>query len=638
MNSKVLSKGKDFDELFTGEFDELRLITYVTDPEVLMRYIEKGFKKVIAIIGEKLSRDSLSKKDIHIIERLVEMTENGKLQIYTPNGSPIHSKLYILSGRGHTRVINGSMNLLESRSTNYVWYDDLPSNDPFVKQNIGDFQKHLKRCTLFMSDLIELFHREPKTERHQLISVWLRGEPADKTEIEVRGVLQEATFRSLEPESDEAKVFAIELPESEKARKRVENIIRHFKPLRKGNDLLELNAEHYRRLVKEIINVPLMVVDLGDSEVRMGIEGPIKSLTGPSLADPLEVNQSLKHIEDFIDMALHYGQTTDPNCVRASYYEIILYLLSSPFFHEWMRIKQEKQSLVDPRGPRFLYVYGPGYNGKSILLQFALKLLTMENIKLIKNEFFKKEKINEIREWGTIFPLVFDDVNPGTRHSAFENIVKGNWEQDWRPDNVQSQVVISSNYNMTKSWAVPRIKKVLLDIHFRQKRGDRDTDEGKEKAHELIAHENPIFKSFSILYFKELDSFRTNDRTLSSDELCLARNVMQQLYRHAGRSLPEWFPWKPVEDLYDPNRGKLQELLDYHKLKIREDNGVACLDFADDVDKREIRNAINFIPTRFDKKEIGNTALIDPEEEFWEWLGRRPSNSGILSRLFKRKR
>jgi esterase/lipase superfamily enzyme len=92
MNSKVLSKGKDFDELFTGEFDELRLITYVTDPEVLMRYIEKGFKKVIAIIGEKLSRDSLSKKDIHIIERLVEMTENGKLQIYTPDGAPIHSK------------------------------------------------------------------------------------------------------------------------------------------------------------------------------------------------------------------------------------------------------------------------------------------------------------------------------------------------------------------------------------------------------------------------------------------------------------------------------------------------------------------------------------------------------------------
>jgi hypothetical protein len=115
---------------------------------------------------------------------------------------------------------------------------------------------------------------------------------------------------------------------------------------------------------------------------------------------------------------------------------------------------------------------------------------------------------------------------------------------------------------------------------------------------------------------------------------------MQQLYRHAGRSLPEWFPQKPVEDLYDPNRGKLQELLDYHKLKIREDNGVACLDFADDMDKREIRSAINFIPTRFDKKEIGNTALIDPEEEFWEWLGRRPSNSGILSRLrlFKRKR
>src|SRR6266498_2920606 len=78
--SLVMTAAKDFESLFEG-FDQMRAISYVASPDLVLEFFEKrGYKVVEVLVGENDSglglarnfRQGLSQQNRDVAERLVE--------------------------------------------------------------------------------------------------------------------------------------------------------------------------------------------------------------------------------------------------------------------------------------------------------------------------------------------------------------------------------------------------------------------------------------------------------------------------------------------------------------------------------------------------------------------------------------
>ncbi|MFQ5951452.1 MAG: phospholipase D family protein, partial [Candidatus Geothermarchaeales archaeon] len=586
---RIVRGTKDLNHLFSG-FTGLRGITYVADPELVLGLFERyRYEGVDVLLGEVLAgelKDTLSQKAIEVIAKLAELVERGSLRIYVPKKGTIHSKLYVLEGPDFVRIIQGSLNLQPSRSVNYVWTLDLDPDDPFLEVVRRDYREHLRHCSLFMEDLIELFHDHPQMDRHQLIRTWLEGESLDTGEEEVRGFYQEATVRSLRAAARNETSFVLRLPETSRARKGVQRVLRPLRPLTK-EDGIELDAQSYLNFVERRIGVPAMYVDLERGAVFLGIRGEVKSMNEP-LPEPHVVDEALAHLEAYLN-TVEWGEADQPEFVKAAMMEALLYIFAAPFLHEYMRVKRERVGPVDRRGPRFLYIYGPSQNGKTTFLRFALKLLTGEDVHPLSQADLTKDKVRLVQELATVFPLIFDDVAL-SRRPAFEDIAKGYWERWWRADHLQPQIILTSNDYRLKDWAKTRVKQVDFDVFF-------PPDEmKKEKLARLLTTKNPVYSWFTHLYIEEMRAYLVGREELSKDELFIARRVMQKLYAHAGRSIPGWLSDRPLEEIYDPGRREWRNLFRLKKASARKDRGRFIVTFATDMVAREVREYRSHLP------------------------------------------
>ena len=619
---RIVRGKKDVSDLFSG-FTCLKAVTYVADPEFLLDLFERyRYEEVDILLGEVLSgelKDILSQKAIEVIARLADLVESGTLRIYVPKNGTVHSKLYLLENPAFVRVVQGSLNLQPSRSLNYVWVLDLDPSDPFLEVVKRDFRDHLQGCSLFMEDLLELFHNHPRMDRHQLIRTWLEGESLDTGEEEVRGFYQQATVQSLKAAARNETSFVLRLPETSRARKGVQRVLRPLKPLTKENEI-ELDAQSYLDFVEQRIGVPAMYVDLERGAVFLGIRGEVKSLSEP-LPEPRFVDEALVHLEAYLN-TVDWGEADQPEFVKAAMMEALLYIFAAPFLHEYMRVKRQRVGPVDRRGPRFLYIYGPSQNGKTTFLRFALKLLTGEDVGPLSQADLTKDKVRVVQELATVFPLVFDDVAL-SRRPAFEDIAKGYWERWWREDHLQPQIILTSNDYRLKDWAKTRIKQVDFDVFF-------PPDEAKkERLARLLTTKNRVYTWFTHLYIEEMRAYLAGEEELAKDELFLARKVMQMLYDHAGRSIPAWFPDKPLEEIYDPGRREWRKLFRLKKASARKDRGQLIITFTRDMMPREVQEYRSHLPAALKVEQKGKTLIIQPAKEFQKWLGRVRHGRGI---------
>jgi len=320
------------------------------------------------------------------------------------------------------------------------------------------------------------------------------------------------------------------------------------------------------------------------------------------------------------------AESSDPVATKASIFEALLYVFFTPFAHEYMKAKRARYGLVDTRGPRFLYIYGPSQNGKTTFLRFALRLVSGRMMEALSRQDFTKTRIQNTLLTGTAFPLAFDDVDP-SRTPGIEDVFKSYWERWWRDQYVSPQIVISSNTPRLKEWAKSRVKRIDFDVHF------VPTESSKERLAELFARENPIFKWFSCLYLDRLDA----DGLPSDDELQTARLVMQDLYRRASRALPAFFPDEPIEKLYDPGRKDWQDLLHGLRKATAENEGKRKLiTFTKDMQHWEINDYQSYLPQTVKHHRRGNTIIVENPKEFDKWLGQPPQRHRFLSRLLRR--
>lgn len=630
----VISSRKDFDALLTG-FNKLRAITYVASPDLLLDFFEKhGYTEVEVLVGENLSEpyhDSLKQKGMKTIEQLAELIERGTLRIFIPSRN-IHTKLYILEGQGFSRVISSSANFTTtareaSRQMNYAWYVDLLTDDPFLAQVVNDYQTHLKlgKCELFMGDLLELIRKSQSMPREQIIKIWIEGESADEANLEVKETWQKITRQSLDPSFGEP-IFTVQLPKSPQGIEIIrKSISRHLNAPIVGEEI-QINWEGFCRYFEKDIGLPPMYVNLEKSEVVVGVNGTINLRTAP-LPEPAVVNRALEHIETYFN-GVDTAQTLDATYAKMSMFEALLYLFFAPFANEYKRAKRKHYGIADPRGPRFLFIYGPSYNGKSHFCQFALKLLTGHVVQpLSSRDHFNKRAIDNIRTCGIQFPLLFDDVE-SKRITALAETLKSYWESGWEEDYPLPQIILTSNEGTIKEWAKSRVKRIVFDAHF------LGTESEKQRLGNAFRQDNEIFTWFTHLYFPYLN----DSEPPSNDELHHARLIFKEMYRYAGRPLPEFFPNEMVENLYDPDRKVWNELFQLKHAKTQSKDNRLIIKFGKDMQFWEVERYRSCLPqsVKCDQRR-GNTLVIESPNEFGEWLKEDPTyKRSRLGRLFRR--
>ena len=632
LRTRVIARRKDFDELFDG-FARMRAVSYVISPDLLLDFFDRrGYDKIEVVVGENMTepyKKGLEQKGIEVVDRLAELVEQDALRVLVPTRS-IHTKLYILERDDIVRVIQTSANLTATaqearRQTNYAWYVDVPPGHPFLNQLNKDYESHLHDCSLFMGGLMELMKQRLDTDRKQVIEAWLRGGTVEEQDVDIRGIFHELSASLVEAvDSKEERVTVLQLPESELARTKVERRLAPLKPILAGQNQMHVKGSAFIRYVYETHHVPLLILSRERKVLLLGLDTPMTVLTrAPSDRD--EVNRGLGLIEDYL-ATVDSGESANPLSAKAGMFEALLYMFFTPFANEYMRTKRARYGLIDTRGPRFLYLYGPSQNGKTTFLRFALKLITGSIIEPLSRQDFTKTRINSAVLTETAFPLVFDDVDP-SRTPGIEVVFKSYWERWWREQYVSPQIVIASNTPRLKEWAKSRVKRIDFDVHF------APTETDKERLQRLFSQDSLVFQWFSHIYLRCLD----DNELPGDDELRLARTVIKELYQFAGRPLPEFFPSKPIEKLYDPGLRDWRDLLyGLHKATAEEQGNRKLVTFSKDMQHWEINDYQGYLPQTIKYQRKGNTIVIENPGEFDRWLGQAPRTPGLLSRLFKK--
>ena len=91
---------------------------------------------------------------------------------------------------------------------------------------------------------------------------------------------------------------------------------------------------------------------------------------------------------------------------KMSIYEVMLYFLSSPFHHDYMKQGKRILGWEYQRGPKPLAIYGNTKNGKTYLLQYCSRLLTglQNKVSAYDDDDFSSTKVKNLLTWSSLFP------------------------------------------------------------------------------------------------------------------------------------------------------------------------------------------------------------------------------------------
>ena len=631
LQSVVISRRHDFDTLFDG-FTELRAVSYTTSASLLIDFLDnRGFRRIELLVGENLTsqqlKEDLARRDRSVIDRIASEVEAGNLRILVPKRT-IHSKFFLLGNEQFSRLIVTSANLTEtarraSSQINYAWYVDVPSGHPMLVKIERDYQQHCEDATLFMGDLLQLLAKRQDLASGEVISIWLGTESSDPDLAEARALVQDIVSDAFaRPGDEERAVIHVELPKAPESRKQALKLLTPLGVDGRASDA-RLTPASVMRYVEEVHGVPLLRVDVAKQEVLLGFRGAITRLD-QELRAPEEVDQAVADFEAYID-TVNFGQTLDPLCAKTSIYEAALYTMAAPFAHEQMKERRHRYGSVNRRGPRSLYIYGPAQNGKTTFLRYMLKLITGSLVDPLTASRFSKPNIRGVQLLGTSFPLMFDDM-AGTTTKTFEDIVKSYWETEWTDQSAFPQVIFTSNHLNLRDWAKSRLKRVDFDVHF------VPTTRTQEHLATILDKPNPLFRWFARTYLERI----AQPGWLTDDEMGVARDVMLALYQFAGRDVPEYFPRRPLEELYDSDLRAWLDVIHQRKAVLHRAGKETTIAFSNDLQPQEVQEYVACLPQMVKTRKIGKTLVIENPEHFRAWLDGASSKSRWWERLLRR--
>lgn len=353
----------------------------------------------------------------------------------------------------------------------------------------------------------------------------------------------------------------------------------------------------------------------GRHELRFHADGCVYDPTEPLPEDPAPLNEALAHLESYFDLVAEYGRTNDPDGLRATLFEALLWMFWAPFatrhaeFYRSAGLEELDKTLP------MLYIHGDPSSGKGTFARFALSLISRGRVdRPIDADGIDVRKLRALRADDTCFPVVVDDIEADRVNSL--GLLRNYWTDHWRSGMHFPRFCFISNDKRPQGAERERMRLLDFDVHF-----DPTDQEGQAEVNRLIATDNPLFSWFAHQYF------RTDLRLLPSGThappIVKVREVMRDLYTYAGRPLPGYFPEIPAEMEHDVGRDRWEELLNSNRVTVSA--GEEGLQIRFDKEMRfDYTEYIRAIPLycRPDRRRLD--VVIREPEAFETWLGCRP--------------
>lgn len=443
LDTVFLKSKKSFDELFK-DAQEIIGVTYCDSPELILEFFENNhLEKMELLVGNvKDYRERLRGK-ADIADKLEQLKKEDKLVIYTSD-KEIHSKIYFVKRDGSWRFINTSANLTKTAERgitqkNYAHIFHITNGGEKWNTFYRDYEKHMKYGKAFLEDLTKELEGEPEENREKIIERWLEVE-GEATSREIQKIKKEmvdkATDLNTEPE------FVIDLSGKDKIVKK--GIRGYLKELNatfsnEEGEKLKINRNDYIQKYKRY-GIPMMRVD-NEKRVICALSEPKIMTEKPQ--SPEEVYRALEHIEALMKTVDKYGQTNNPTYVKAHMFEAIIYMLWAPLCNHWMRIYERNNATPEKPLP-FLYIYGEASSGKGTFSGFLMRLLSENEIqKSLPAEGIGKTEIGYLKQQGTSFPIVLDDVTSSRLRTLGES--SRNYWKEWDDDSRFPILIFISN-------------------------------------------------------------------------------------------------------------------------------------------------------------------------------------------------
>lgn len=664
-NKLHIEKKGQFEKIFKG-YEKIKAITYSTSISFIDKFFEENdIEQMILLIGDKKQITNY-KKELYDstkekLKRIVKLCEDKRLQIYFPKNDRIeHGKLYILKGKNQYRIIHGSANLsLESfhakKQSNILEYFDckLGHSELLEWQKIMD--SHFRNAELFMGDLLDLMDKEKDKEKDEVIEIWLCSSAEDvksllqdeekNVYLNINQKAMDVLTESIEQDNIEINLknyvrdtditdtknyyINVSLGDTDKIKEKVSNDLKSINPISNNTSLSKINPIEYVNFIQKKTNWPVMYIDYKKKHIGISFDNKFKKITCKDF--PVEIiNTELEKIENFIN-SYDLAQSSDYSKLKMYVMESLLHFISSPFSHQIHKIKKHFFPYID-RGPRFLFLHGTAYNGKTQFLKFCMYFLTGEQISLLSSNNFTYKELFEkefsLLNQGNVFPLVFDDLIK-VGHS--QKIWKHYWEVSWNPDMPKPQLIVSSNQEITKDWLMYRVKFIHIDAQF------NNEPETMNQLTNIYNIKYNIFSLFSSSIMKKIENLKGRDsvENLISDDLWFAREAYLDLYKISGRKIPEYFPKTNIEKIYDEGLIQFRKLFEAGII-IKEEyiNNDVYLHFSSDIYSGEIEKYRNYLPSHLKGSIKGKKLIVENSDNYDEWIGKKKSLYNRLKEKF----
>ena len=635
--SICLKNIRSWKKLFGG-FNVLRGVTYVTSPSYLLSlFSDYDFEKVDLVVGHGLM-DGYKKKlegEDTTISQLYEHVCDHSLGLYGTDAA-IHTKLYILINDEKTRIITGSPNLSYtaqgSRQREYVWYYDIPHGDDvgytFRRRIENDLNSHKEEADLvkFMEDLQNM-RANSENDEIEDFRFWSRTK-TDAGSQALRSILREAQGMAFKDDDEIEESFIIDIP------KVVKQTDRKFLSTNYGATINNGQATFSRnKVLNESTNlgVPLMKIDEFSGQVIIGVGG--RKIQLPNDISQEQINRGLADIEDYISL-VDRAFCHHPDAVKMTMFETILFTMAAPFANQWLKQKRRRAGLSNKRGPRHLVIFGEGHNGKTTFGRFQNHLLCGIPIEPVNGKTYTKKTwdslFNHITTAGTPYPVIIDDIKKTCFTSArgsLETSIKTYFENDWKPEFTYPMMIFNTNHDRIDEWAKTRVRRLDFLVKFKQ------SEKEQMVINDILQRPNHVFSVFAKLYVEEL----IKEPEFRNDELHIARSVMSQIYDIAERELPEYFPHKPPEEVYDMDALYCVDRERYRIFKESKVKGALRLEFNA---WPSIHNFRSRLPASVSSIVDDKVLIIQNPDEYRKFMnrGRDGSKSGFVNRLFSKLR
>lgn len=679
MESRMIKSWQTFTKYFE-DAEHVHAVTYCDSPDLLLKLVagdELPIESLDVTVGDDIDYRQQLTGQPETARRLEELRRDGTLIIRTCPSKVVHSKLYAIENHDGSRVlINGSANFTWNAWTGQtnaatVYHTDGDSVvdeqfDALIEAHVDEYAEP------FMEDLSErLDEIDNEEERERIVELWVDGRQTSRDEAsELHATATEQIQEAVEnadrtvritddpDEADETVVIEQQETDENTADETTDrskendgeetanghavgdyeitlstrgfdgNYAEDF-----GNDLKTFDATigrdtitattgSYSRYLEQKYEVPKCWLDTNAGEVHLQSGDDHRVLTDEWPDDSAIVDAALANVEEYLATVDNYGQTNHPHEVKAHMTEALLYVFWAPFINVYAE-RYHREGLDLDKALPYLYIYGESDSGKGTFSKFALSLVSDGLVTGAADaDEIAVRRLRAMRNVDTAFPLVVDDITK--QKIAGFDVLRNFWRQ-WTPalDVQYPALVFISNDKRPKQWFRNRAKLLHFDVKF------TSSHRGEAEVNRLIEAHNPLYAWVSHRLFERGPSLAEEGDDVLED----VRAVMLDLYEHADREVPEYFPREPAEVIYDPGKRLWQTAYDQDVFDLREEGETYVAEF--ELESTEVYRYEKNLPTHVRGEKRGREVIIKNRDGFIEWLDRpvEQSSYSLLRRI-----